>query len=407
MSTTAELKETILDLGKAFEQFKAENDQRLADMEKKGHVDPLLAEKVDRINKDITAIAKLKDQLEVLETKIARGDFGGGGTTELDRAKAEHKMAFDTWFRKGTDNGLRDLEVKAALTTQSDPDSGYLVVEEYEQAIDRVAAAVTAMRRLARVQQISGSSYKKLVNQGGASSGWVGETESRSETNTPTLKEIVINAMEAYVNMAASQSTLDDSRINLAQWIEDEGAIEIDEEEAAAFISGNGVKRPRGILAYPLVANASYSWGNIGYVVSGAAAAITEPNAIISLQHALKSRYRNDSAFLMADSTLETVRKLKDGNGAYIWRPGLEQGAPELLLGKPVETDDNMPAIAANALAIAYGNFKRGYMIVDRIGLRVLRDPYTNKPYVMFYMTKRVGGGVVNFEAIKLLKVAA
>ncbi|MFZ5762841.1 MAG: phage major capsid protein [Thermodesulfobacteriota bacterium] len=402
-----DIKEVIAGLQKAWHEFKADNDRRLAEVEKKGNADPLLAEKVDKINAEVSNLSAMKKQIEELETMASRPGGFGGGESELDKAKAEHRQAFDQLFRRGVDNGLRDLEVKAALTTQSDPDGGYLAPAEYEKAIDRVLKTMTAMRRLARVQPISAAAYKKLMNVGGATSGWVGEEDSRPQTSTPTLKEIVINAHEVYVNMAATQTTLDDASIDIGQWLEEEGTLEMEEEEGAAFISGNGIKKPRGILAYDTVANASYAWGKLGFVVSGSASALTDSDKLISLQHALKAGYRNNSAFLMADTTLETVRKLKDTTGAYIWRPGLEAGAPSLLLGKPVETDDNMPAIAANALAIAYGDFRRGYMIADRVGIRVLRDPFTAKPYVLFYMTKRVGGGVTNFEAIKLLKIAA
>lgn len=400
-------KAVIAALGKAFEEFKAENDKRLKEIEAKGHADPLLAEKVDKINADISILASLKDQLEKLETMVARGEFKGGGDASLDKAKAEHAQAFEKFFRKGVETGLADLEVKAALKTSSDPDGGYTVPEQMEATIDRVAGAVSAMRRLATVMSISTDTYKKLVNQGGAGSGWVGETGTRSETNTPGLKEIVINAKELYANPAATQSLLDDSAVNIEQWLADEVVIEFAEQEGAAFITGNGVEKPRGILGYDTVANANYAWGKLGYIATGGANTFADPDKLIDLQHALRSIYRNGAMFLMADSTAAHCRKFKDGEGNYLWRPGLEPDAPPTLLGKPVEIDDNMPALAANAFSIAFGNFKRAYLIVDRVGIRVLRDPYTNKPYVHFYTTKKVGGGVVMYEAIKLLKVAA
>ena len=402
-----ELKETIQALGKAFDAFKAENDARLREIEKKGAADPLLTEKVDKINADIAQISALKKQLETLETAVAQGQFPGGGKNELDRVKAQHKDAFAKFFRKGAEGGLRDLEVQAGLSTLSDPDGGFLVPEDYEQAIDRVALSVSAMRRLATVRTIGTDTYKKLVNQGGASAGWVGEKGARAETNTPTLTEIAINTKEIYAMPAATQTLLDDSRVDIAGWLADEVSIEFSEQESEAFIHGNGVEQPKGIAAYAMAANSSYVWGKVGYITSGNASLVNDLDKLIDLQHALKPVYRNGAAWLMNDATLATIRKMKDGDGNYIWVPGLKDGAPDTLLGKPVEIDDNVDDIGANKYPIFFANFKRAYLIIDRQGVRVLRDPYTTKPYVLFYTTKRVGGGIVMYEAIKALKVSA
>ncbi len=402
-----ELKETIQALGKAFDAFKAENDARLKEIEKKGAADPLLTEKVDKINADIAQISALKKQLDTLETAVAQGQFPGGGKNELDRVKAQHKDAFAKFFRKGAEGGLRDLEVQAGLSTLSDPDGGFLVPEDYEQAIDRVALSVSAMRRLATVRTIGTDTYKKLVNQGGASAGWVGEKGARAETNTPTLTEIAINTKEIYAMPAATQTLLDDSRVDIAGWLADEVSIEFSEQESEAFINGNGVEQPKGIAAYAMAANSSYVWGKVGYITSGNSSLVNDLDKLIDLQHALKPVYRNGAAWLMNDATLATIRKMKDGEGNYIWVPGLKDGAPDTLLGKPVEIDDNVDDIAANKYPIFFANFKRAYLIIDRQGVRVLRDPYTSKPYVLFYTTKRVGGGIVMYEAIKALKVSA
>lgn len=402
-----ELKETIQALGKAFDAFKAENDARLKEIEKKGAADPLLTEKVDKINADIAQISALKKQLDTLETAVAQGQFPGGGKNELDRVKAQHKDAFAKFFRKGAEGGLRDLEVQAGLSTLSDPDGGFLVPEDYEQAIDRVALSVSAMRRLATVRTIGTDTYKKLVNQGGASSGWVGEKGARAETNTPTLTEIAINTKEIYAMPAATQTLLDDSRVDIAGWLADEVSIEFSEQESEAFINGNGVEQPKGIAAYAMAANSSYVWGKVGYITSGNASLVNDLDKLIDLQHALKPVYRNGAAWLMNDATLATIRKMKDGDGNYIWVPGLKDGAPDTLLGKPVEIDDNVDDIGTGKYPIFFANFKRAYLIIDRQGVRVLRDPYTTKPYVLFYTTKRVGGGIVMYEAIKALKVSA
>ncbi len=401
-----ELKETIEALGKAFEEFKAANDLRLKEIEKKGGADPVLAEKVERINAEMTKISEMKAQLEAIETAIARMQHQGGGKS-IDPTKAEHIKAFVNYFRKGMEAGLKDLEIKAALSTLSDPDGGFVVPEEVDAAIDRVAETVSAMRRLATVRRISAPEYKKLVNKGGATSGWTAEKATRAETNTPTLAEIVINAKEIYSMPAATQTLLDDASVDIGAWLADEVAVEFTEEEGDAFINGNGVEKPHGILNYTTIANASYAWGKVGYIAGGHASLFNNVDKLFDLQHALKPVYRNGATFLMNDNTLLSIRKFKDGEGRYIFQPGLTAGAPDTLLGKPIAIDDNMPDVGANTYPIAWANFKRAYLIVDRIGTRVLRDPYTSKPYVLFYTTKRVGGGIVMYEAIKLLKIAA
>lgn len=408
-----ELRALIEESNRAWGEFKAENEKRLSQLEKKGAEDPVTAEKLSKINASLTDAQKAIDEQNRM---ISRLTVGGGGGDVPDQAVLDHATAFNRFFRKGAEAGLRDLEVQAKLSTDSDPDGGYLVPEEMEGTIDRVLGTVSALRGLARVINISAPTYTKLVNKGGASSGWVGEHEGRTETNTPTLVPLKYEAMELYANPASTQTALDDARIDIASWLADEVAIEFAEQEGAAFITGNGVKKPRGILGYDTVANASYEWGKIGYIASGASgdfpaisgsATAKDADALIALQHALKQGYRGNARWLMGDGTLEAIRKLKDMDGNYIWRPGLSEAEPALLLGKPISTDDNMPEIAANSLSIAYGDFRRAYLIVDRAGIRVLRDPYTNKPYVNFYTTKRVGGGIQNFEAIKLLKFAA
>ncbi|KAB2771017.1 phage major capsid protein [Brucella anthropi] len=398
----------LAELQKTFEDFKAERDKELADI-KAGMADVVQTEKVDRINAEITALQKALDETNAMLAAVKIGGAGG----DIDPDKREHAQAFDRFFRRGVDTGLRDLEVKAKLTTQSDPDGGYLVPEETEVGIDRVLGTVSTIRSLARTISISTNTYKKLVNMGGATSGWVGEEQDRPGTATPTLREIAINTGEIYAMPGATQTSLDDARIDLAAWLADEVSIEFAEQEGAAFANGDGINKPRGILAYDKVANASHVWGKIGFVASGkadgflaATASVSPADCLIDLYYALKSGYRNGASWLMSDATMNTVRKFKDAEGAYIWAP--PSGAAEVatILGKPVYTDDNMPAVEANAFPIAFGDFSRAYLIVDRAGIRVLRDPFTSKPNVLFYTTKRVGGGVVNFEALKLLKVS-
>lgn len=399
------------EMKKAFEDFKAERNKEVADL-KNGLGDYVQTDKVERINAEITSLQKSLDAVNMTISALQIGGAGGGATTP---EVSEHTQAFNKWFRKGDhaiEAGLRDLEVKAALTTSSDEDGGYVLPEETSETIDRVVGPLSVMRDISQVMQISGDTYKKLISMGGTGSGWVGEKDERPETETPTLRELVFNMQEIYANPAATQKMLDDARVDIAQWLGNEVATEFAEQEGAAFISGNGVSRPRGILSYDTVANASYQWGKLGYVPSGKAAgfadvtsSVSPADALIDSYFALKQQYRNGASWLMSDATMGTVRKFKDGDGNFIFQ--LPQGIAELptILNKPVRNDDNMDAVAAGKFPIAFGNFQRGYLIVDRFGIRVLRDPYTNKPYVHFYTTKRVGGGVQNFEAIKLLKI--
>lgn len=401
------VKQLLEDIQRSFNEFKSERDKEIADL-KKGMGDVVQTEKVDRIN---TEISKLQKAIDETNTMIAALKLGNGGSGPVSAEVKAHANAFDKFFRKGVDNDLRDLEVKAALRTASDEDGGYLMPEEMAGTIDRVLGTVSAMRDLATVLPIGAGTYKKLINMGGAGSGWVGEEEARPETPTPKLVELVFTIMEIYANPAATQTALDDSRMDLAQWLANEVSITFAEQEGAAFITGDGIKRPKGILAYDTVPNANYGWGKLGYTPTGVAAALTDgsnngTDKLIDLYYSLKQGYRNGAQWLMSDLVMNAVRKFKDTEGNYIWAAPTEAGEVATVLGKPVSTDDNMQAVGANAFPVAFGNFKRGYLILDRFGIRVLRDPYTNKPNVHFYTTKRVGGGVQDFAAIKLLKVA-
>jgi HK97 family phage major capsid protein len=397
--------QVLADLQKAWHDFKAEHTAQLAEL-KKGVADPLTAGKVETIN---ATLSTLQAQMNDIAIKAAAFEMGGAGS-KADKDVVAHAKAFNAWFRKGADAGLRELEVQARLTTQSDPDGGFVVPSEMEAGIDRVLGTMSAMRSLATVRQIGAATYKKLVNVGGVTSGWVGENGSRSEGGTPALKALDFPAMELYAQPGATQTMLDDASFNVEAWLADEVSIEFAEQEGEAFISGNGVARPRGILGYDTVANASYSWGKLGFIKTGGASGFAASNpsdALIDLIHSLKRGYRQNGAFLMNDLTVAAVRKFKDSNGNYLWQPSLQAGEPSSLMGYRVETDDNMPDLGSNTFPIAFGDFRRGYVVVDRVGIRVLRDPFTSKPNVLFYTTKRVGGGVQNFEAIKLLKCAA
>lgn len=400
-------KEVLAELQRAWQEFKVANEAQLAEV-KKGVHDALSAAKLENINSAMNEM-----QANIAELAVKAAGFEMGGTKQADKDVVAHASAFNQWFRKGTEAGLRDLEVAARLTTQSDPDGGFVVPSEMESTIDRVLGTLSAMRGLATVRPIGAASYKKLVNLGGTISGWVGESSSRSETGTPNLSALEFPVMELYAQPGATQTMLDDGFMNIEQWLADEVSIEFAEQEGDAFINGNGVGKPRGLLSYPVVANTSYTWGKVGFVKSGKSGGFADPttsvspaDALIDLYYALKSGYRTGASWLMSDATMNKVRKFKDADGAYIWAPPTGAGEVATILGKPVQTDDGMPSATTNGnLAVAFGDFKRAYLIVDRIGIRVLRDPFTSKPNVLFYTTKRVGGGIQNFEAVKLLQI--
>lgn len=404
----ANANQILAELQQTFAAFRAERDAEIAEL-RRGQQDVVRTEKIERINADLSA---LQGALEQLNAQVTAARIGGGAADAPTVEAQAHASAFNQLLRRGVDAGLRELEVSARLTTSSDPDGGYVVPDEVDRNISRVLGTMSAMRQIANVVQVGTSTYKRLVNQGGATSGWVGEQQPRPETSTPTLREIALVTAELYANPSATQQMLDDAWFNVEQWLADEVAIEFAEQEAEAFITGNGVNKPRGLLSYTAVANASYSWGGLGYVATGVAAALSDSthngvDALFDLYYALKSGYRNNATWLMSDAVMGAVRKLKDGDGNYIWAPPSSAAELSTVMGKTVVTDDNMPIIDAGNFPIAFGDFRRGYTIADRMGARILRDPYTNKPFVNFYTTKRVGGGITNFEAIKLLKVAA
>lgn len=410
--TMAEVSAAVKALGTAFEEFKQKNDAALAEA-KQGRDDVVAKEQVDRINTDV---GKLQSQLDDMNAKLtAFKAAGGSASDEMSAEVKAHKEAFRNAIRRGADIGaVNELAIKASLSADSNPDGGYVVTEEVERTITRVLGVTNAMRGIATVQSISGASLKKPKGLGGANAGWVGEKTSRTQTNTPRLAMLEIPAHEMYAMPAATQSLLDDAYINIEEWLGSEAAIEFGELEGSSFIDGDGQDKPLGILGYSMAASSASSpsaWGKIGFTSTGVNGDfVANPNGgdkLIDLVHSLKAGYRQNARWLMNDASQAKTRKLKDNDSNYLWQPGLQAGQPAQLLGYAVTTDDGMPDFATGAFPIAFGDFARGYLIVDRMGTRTLRDPYSSKPYVLFYMTRRVGGGVQDFHAIKVLKTAA
>jgi HK97 family phage major capsid protein len=380
------------ELLRAFEAFKEANDERLGEIEKRMTADVLLEEKVERIGR----------ALDELSLKARRPPLAA----EEKPTSLEHKKAFEAYVRKGETQGLSALEAKSMSITSSS-DGGYLVPSETETEIGRLLAAISPIRAIADVRQVSSTLYKKPFAITGAATGWIGETGARPETGSPTLAELQFPAMELYAMPAATQALLDDSAVNLDQWIAQEVQTVFAEQESQAFVTGNGTNKPRGFTDYPKVADSSWSWGNLGYLATGVAggfAATNPSDKLLDLIYALKAGHRQNAHWVMNRKTQGAIRKFKDTQGVYLWQPAAAADGRASLMNFPIAESEHMPDIATDTYAAAFGDFKRGYLIVDRVGVRVLRDPFTAKPYVLFYTTKRVGGGVQNFEAIKLLK---
>lgn len=381
------------ELARAFETFKAENDARLADIQKKGAADPLSEDKLDRLN---AALDRHKSVLDAMALKAARPALETG-TPAFDD---EYGAAFSAYVRHGEEK---------ALSIGSNPDGGYLVPDETETEILRRLSNVSPIRSIAGIRRVSGPNYRKPISVTGPATGWVGETDARPETNSPVLDAIDFPTAELYAMPAATASFLDDAAVDVGQWIAEEIDAAFAEQESAAFINGDGVKKPTGFLSETQVAESAWSWGNIGYVATGVDAdlpASDETDVLIDLVYALKAGYRQNAHWVMNRRTQAALRKLKDADGNYIWQPALAPNGRATLLGFELVEAEDMPDFGSDETPIAFGDFRRGYLIVDRQGVNVIRDPFTAKPYVLFYTTKRVGGGVADFDAIKLLRLS-
>jgi HK97 family phage major capsid protein len=400
---TAAVSELLEKQGKAFEEFKSANDARLKAVEEKGYAPADTVEKVEKINEELTKLGK-----EIAE--IAKKSNRPGGQNSEAPEVAEHKAAVREFLRKGKADNLRELELKV-YRRGSDVDGGYLIDSEMDTEITRIAASQSVIRTLAEVRTIGKSSSKLRVKTSGFAARWTGEGEAGGETDGAKYAGIEITPEEMEAEPWVYNSTLDDFEVDLALDLESEAGIAFGEAEAAAFVNGNGIKKPRGFLSYNNVANASYAWGSVGFIKSGknGGFADTSPaDKLIDLQHALKMRYRTGATMLMNDQTLALVRQMKDGSGQYYMfsldPTGQSSG---FVLGVPVQIDDNMPLIETGSYSIAYANWGRAYRIVDRKGIALIRDNLTEKGTTKFNFRKRVGGGVKNFEAIKLLKFSA
>ena len=425
-----EIKQAVETINTAFTEFKAANDARLKEIETKGAADPVTEAKLAKIEADLDAAQKKADAA-VLATKrqsrivtdekgnevdldqkalawadmIARKSGSRAsnfGAKELDG----YKNQFLSYMRKGEQ--VMGADEMKALSVGSDPDGGFVVYPDMSGRVVTKVFETSPMRAYASVQTISTDALEGLFDLDEASSGWVGETQARAETNTPQLKTWRIPVHELFAFPKATQKVLDDAAINLEAWLAGKVSEKFARDEATAFVSGDGVSRPRGFLTYTAGTTLPGTIEQVPTGVSGGfAAAPNGGDVLIDALYGLKAQYRANATWFMNRATTKVVRKLKDTDGSYIWAPGIAAGQPASILGYPMASFEDMPDPAASSLSIAVGDMRAAYQIVDRVGIRVLRDPYTAKPYVGFYTTKRVGGDVVNFEALKLVRFGA
>jgi len=410
-----------------FEDFKETNDQRLDEMQKKGTVDPILEEKLDKIQSNLDKNEKALDEMSVaMETKettvyidengdeidmeAKAAEFSEqclGGKKSFDAAGlAEYKGIFNDYLKNGDE--VMGAEELKTLRVGSDPDGGYTVHPDMTGRIVKKVFETSPMRREASIQAISTDALEGLFDLDEAASGWVGEEQPRGETDTPKLNKWRIPVHEIFAQPKITQKLLDDSAVNIQQWLADKVADKFAREEATAFVTGDGQLKPRGFLTYPAGTQLPGQIEQIKTGVNGDFPAAPDGgDVLITALYSLKAAYRGNTKWFMNRSTTAAVRKLKDGDGNYLWQPGLQAGEPARILGYATVAFEDMPDIANGSLSIAVGDMRQTYQIVERMGMRVLRDPYTAKPYVLFYSTRRVGGDVVNFESLKLIDFSA
>ncbi|WP_343079352.1 phage major capsid protein [Ostreiculturibacter nitratireducens] len=349
-----------------------------------------------------------EDRLTMLDRKTMTA--GRPVLSAATHDEPPHQKAFAAYLRSGDDDALRGLVLEGkALNTAVAGEGGYLVDPQTSETIRGVLKATASVRAIANVVNVEATSYDVLVDHSEMGSGWANETATLTETGTPQIDRISIPLHELSAMPKASQRLLDDSAFDIETWLANRIADKFARAEAAAFVNGDGVDKPTGFLSHSTVANGAWNWGSLGYVVTGNDgdfAATNASDAIVDLVYALDAEYRANATFVMNSKTAGAVRKMKDADGRFLWSDGLAAGEPARLMGYPVLIAEDMPDIASGSHAVAFGDFRNGYTIAERPDMRVLRDPFSAKPHVLFYASKRVGGDVSDFAAIKLLKFA-
>lgn len=422
MDIISEIKQLFEEKQKAFHEYKEANDARIAKLEK-GEGVAELEQKLDRIGKD------MDERDERIEKQFAEMKRFGTAQNGQEQ-EAEVKSAFNKLLRSGSSVRMTESEVealakkqsemsngrvtasefKSAMIAGSDPDGGYFVLPDLDKSIMKLAQEEIALMDLAQVVSTSSSVYNKRVRISGSGYAWEGEETHPETTETPKYSVLTFPIHTIAANPSISQELLQDADVNVEAELMEAMNADFVEGIGDALINGNDTRRPRGLLSYPTVMEANWKWGSLGYTKSGAAAGFATENAgdaLINMIYSLKTPYLGNATWLMNRSTLAEIRKMKDGQGNYLWQPSFQIGQPDTLLGYGLRLDSKMPNLGANATPIAFGDFRRGYLVVRRSGMTLIRDQYTQKPYVVFSTRMRLGGGVQNFEAIKLLKCAA
>ncbi|MDR3424389.1 MAG: phage major capsid protein [Alphaproteobacteria bacterium] len=408
MIDMSEVRSATDTLARAFEEYKSVNDQRLSDIERRGAADVLHDEQLGRMDKSIGA---LQDDITSLKTSLRR-PAKSGLSFAAGEGDSAHKKAFLKYVAKGYDADLNAFQTKQ-LEVINDSEGGYMIPDELSSRIVTRQYDTTPMRQISTVMTISTEAVEMLRDTNEPVAQWISELAAPSDTNEGTLGRIRIPVHELYAQPKATQKLLDDAFINVEEWLINKVAAKFSRAENSAFVTGDGIGMPRGFTSYTAQTadDTSRPWGTLQYVPTGAAGAFASANpadCLFDLMHKLRVGYHPDAVWIMPRAVADMIRKFKENTTqAYIWQPGLQQGQPATLLGFPVVLGEDMPAVANGSFSLAFGSFKEGYTIVDRIGMRILRDPYTGAPFIKFRCTKRTGGDVVNFEAIKLLSFSA
>ena len=401
-----EVTKVLHEVKKSFSEYKRVNDARLYELKKTSGQAGELRSRLGKVEADLRAKEARLSELESKKNRPGRG-------TSDEAVNKEHKAAFEKFVRKGVTNGLADLQVKA-IQVGVDADGGYAVPREMYREIYELIGGDSPMREVCDVRVVGTEDIIQLVDTGGLTTGWVGETDARPVTDTPKLAQVTPVFGEIYCQPTATQKALDDVFFDVEGWLASSAAREFAKQENIAFSAGTGTKQPKGLLTVTTAATAddTRAFGTFQHIATGAADALPATSAafgdmLIDVITALKSRYHASARWMMNRQTLAAVRKLKDNDNNYLWQPGLQSGEPNTILGFPYTINDDFPSAGANAVPIAFGDFRETYVIMDRTGINLLRDPYSNKPYVNFYMTKRVGGMILNSEAMKFVKCTA
>lgn len=405
MIDMSEVRSATDTLARAFEEYKSVNDQRLAEIEQRGGADVLYDEHLGRMDKSIN---RIQDDITNLKTSMLRPNKAGISIA----TDSAHKQAFMQYVAKGFDSGLATFESKA-LEVVNNAEGGYMIPSELSQRIVSRQFDTTPMRQIATVMSISTEAVEMLRDTNEPVAQWISELGAPTDTADNGIGRIRIPVHELYAQPKATQKLLDDALVNVEEWLINKVASKFARAENNAFVVGDGIGMPRGFTSYTAqtTSDATRAWGVLQYVptgANGAFASSSPADCLFDLMHQLRVGYHPEATWIMPRAVADMVRKFKENSTqAYIWQPGLQQGQPATLLGFPVVLGEDMPAVTTGSFSAAFGNFKEGYTIVDRIGMRILRDPYTGAPFIKFRCTKRTGGDVVNFEAIKLLSFSA